>query len=172
MANILDAIVGLFYKKTPITEEKIRQDDHEEKEFESSHEIKADNSPDHEDPQNRKKKKSKLNWKICMKKKSKHSLQEKRIERMEELSKLPKLKTDLAAIRHMTPDVICPICLKFICQAVTSVCGHSFCDLCINEYLILAPVNFCDKECIICSTKIRGKKMLARCKRMDSLIDQ
>ena len=42
----------------------------------------------------------------------------------------------LAEIVHDSDDLICSICLNFICASVTTVCGHTFCEVCIYEYLL------------------------------------
>jgi len=40
---------------------------------------------------------------------------------------------------------LCPLCLKLINKCMTTVCGHSFCERCIDEYTILKPTCFvCD----------------------------
>ena len=111
--------------------------------------------------------KTRLNWMIC-KRKSKKKVEKQRIPEPQAQED----KFELARVRHTNADVICPICLKFMCQAVTANCGHSYCDLCVNEYLLVAPVNLCEQDCLICGSKIRGKKMLARCKRLDNIIEQ
>jgi len=38
---------------------------------------------------------------------------------------------------------LCPLCLKLINKCMTTVCGHSFCERCIDEYTILKPVSTC-----------------------------
>lgn len=43
---------------------------------------------------------------------------------------------NLADIDHKNDDLICSICLNFICCSVTTVCGHTFCEICIYEYLL------------------------------------
>lgn len=43
---------------------------------------------------------------------------------------------NLAEIKHEKDDLICSICLNFICCSVTTVCGHTFCEICIYEYLL------------------------------------
>jgi hypothetical protein len=35
---------------------------------------------------------------------------------------------------------LCPLCLKLIYRCVTTVCGHSFCEMCLDEYLLVKPV--------------------------------
>jgi hypothetical protein len=36
---------------------------------------------------------------------------------------------------------LCPICLKLIYRCVTTVCGHSFCEVCLDEYLLIKSVS-------------------------------
>ena len=36
---------------------------------------------------------------------------------------------------------LCPLCLKLIFRCVTTVCGHSFCEVCLDEYLLIKPVS-------------------------------
>lgn len=36
---------------------------------------------------------------------------------------------------------LCPLCLKLIYRCVTTVCGHSFCEVCLDEYLLIKPVS-------------------------------
>ena len=38
-------------------------------------------------------------------------------------------------------SLICPLCFKFIYKCQTTVCGHSFCTKCIDEYLIIKKVS-------------------------------
>lgn len=35
----------------------------------------------------------------------------------------------------------CPLCKNLISKCVTTLCGHSYCDLCLEEYLLLKPVS-------------------------------
>ena len=42
----------------------------------------------------------------------------------------------IAELKHERDDLICAICLNFICCSVTTVCGHTFCEVCIYEYLL------------------------------------
>jgi len=37
-------------------------------------------------------------------------------------------------------EFICPICLKLIQKCVTTLCGHSFCESCLEDYLIYKEV--------------------------------
>ena len=30
--------------------------------------------------------------------------------------------------------MICPLCFRFICKCVTTFCGHSYCEMCFDEY--------------------------------------
>ena len=59
------------------------------------------------------------------------------------LSKMSQSKKiqEIAEINHKQDDLICGICLEFITCAVTSVCGHTFCEICIYEYLLYFVVN-------------------------------
>jgi hypothetical protein len=36
---------------------------------------------------------------------------------------------------------LCPLCLKLIYRCVTTVCGHSFCEMCLDEYLLIKSVS-------------------------------
>lgn len=38
-------------------------------------------------------------------------------------------------------NLICPLCLNFMYKSTTTVCGHSFCERCLDEYLILRKVS-------------------------------
>lgn len=40
-----------------------------------------------------------------------------------------------------TNDMSCPICMDTIITANTTVCGHTFCELCLLESLLLNTVN-------------------------------
>lgn len=37
-------------------------------------------------------------------------------------------------------SLICYLCLNFMYKCVTAFCGHSFCEQCLDEYLILKKV--------------------------------
>ena len=37
-------------------------------------------------------------------------------------------------------DLICPLCLSFLYKCTTTVCGHSFCERCLDEYIIFKKV--------------------------------
>ena len=41
---------------------------------------------------------------------------------------------------HGFKNLICPLCLSFMYKCTTTVCGHSFCERCLDEYLILRRV--------------------------------
>jgi len=36
---------------------------------------------------------------------------------------------------------LCPICFKLIYRCVTTICGHSYCEACIDEYLLVKKVS-------------------------------
>ena len=38
-------------------------------------------------------------------------------------------------------EFICPICLKLIQKCVTTLCGHSFCESCLEDYLLFKEVS-------------------------------
>lgn len=62
---------------------------------------------------------------------------------------------------------ICPLCLKLMQKCVTTLCGHSYCEACLDNYLIYKPTCFvCDfwgtKEVIL-----RDKPLLTSFKTDD-----
>ena len=71
----------------------------------------------------------------------------------------------LGAIRHNKEDLVCGICLKYIACAVTTKCGHAFCDICILEFLLVSS------DCIICNKKLRHTRKFATCKNLDNIIE-
>ena len=38
-------------------------------------------------------------------------------------------------------EFICPICLKLIQKCVTTLCGHSYCESCLEDYLLFKEVS-------------------------------
>jgi hypothetical protein len=71
----------------------------------------------------------------------------------------------LAQLRHRRDDLICAICLRYIAKAVTTKCGHAFCETCILEYLLVSP------NCIICDKKLRHTRSFATCKSLDNIVE-
>ncbi len=71
--------------------------------------------------------------------KSKNQIEKKKKREKENLKKKEML--ELANIRHKEDDFICSICLNYITKTITTVCGHSFCEICIFEYLLYFVVN-------------------------------
>ena len=65
-------------------------------------------------------------------------------------------------------SLICPLCLNFIYKCQTTVCGHSFCTKCIDEYLIIK------QQCFVCDKTIRTTKgtVLLSCFSIDDVITQ
>ncbi len=48
--------------------------------------------------------------------------------------------------------IFCPLCKDYLAHSVTTACEHTFCEMCLAEYLI-----FLD-ECPDCCAKIRNQK--------------
>jgi len=46
--------------------------------------------------------------------------------------------------RDAFKEFICPICLKLIQKCVTTLCGHSFCEACLEDYLVFKEVSCFD----------------------------
>ncbi|CDW85689.1 zinc binding [Stylonychia lemnae] len=61
--------------------------------------------------------------------------------------------------------LICPLCLKFMYKCTSAVCGHSFCEKCLDEYLIIR------ESCFVCDEFIK-KRPLQSCFSIDNVIDQ
>ena len=47
----------------------------------------------------------------------------------------------IVTIKNRDDDFICALCLRFIACSVITPCGHVFCELCLQEYLLLFPVS-------------------------------
>jgi len=48
--------------------------------------------------------------------------------------------------------IFCPICDDYISHSVTTTCEHTFCEICLQEYLLFL------NECPECRIKIRNQK--------------
>jgi hypothetical protein len=56
-------------------------------------------------------------------------------------------------------NLICPLCLKFLCKCTTTACGHSFCERCIDEFLIIRKVSiFIQSKLMLLRTVLYVKK--------------
>ena len=68
-------------------------------------------------------------------------------------------------------EFICPLCFKLMQKCVTTVCGHSYCEHCLDEYLIYK------ENCFVCDfngkkhNKLRDKPLVTNFK-VDDLIVQ
>jgi len=38
-------------------------------------------------------------------------------------------------------QLMCPLCLQLMFKCITTVCGHSFCERCIDEYMLFKTVS-------------------------------
>ena len=47
----------------------------------------------------------------------------------------------LKASDNAFKEFICPICLKLIQKCVTTLCGHSYCESCLEDYLLFKEVS-------------------------------
>lgn len=68
----------------------------------------------------------------------------------------------------------CPLCLSLIHKCVTTICSHSYCEACLDEYLVFKST------CFVCeaeqakdwdSLSIRGQP-LRQCFAIDTMIAQ
>lgn len=41
-------------------------------------------------------------------------------------------------------ELICPLCRRLLYKCTTTLCGHSYCERCLDEYLIL------NENCFVC----------------------
>jgi len=111
------------------------------------------------------KSKKRLNVLCCTRNKEKSTKSELVQEVPKNISPSKESEIEIESIRHTEEDFICPICLKFMAKAVTILCGHLYCELCLDEYLHFAS------ECLICDRRINRKRGYGNCKTIDSLIE-
>lgn len=71
---------------------------------------------------------------------------------------------ELRNIVHQENDFVCPICLKYIVSALSLKCGHTYCEICLHEYLLYF------KDCPLCNEKLRKSKF-AQCYLLDEMIN-
>lgn len=112
----------------------------------------------------KKARKVKSAWKVCKKKERRPVATPDASS--EARDQQARLVSEVTSIRHESTDLICPICLKFVCHATLTECGHSFCDVCLLEYLLVASA------CIVCNSNIPHRSVFSRCKRLDSIVEQ
>ncbi len=104
-----------------------------------------------------------LNLKICRKKRDAEAA---KLEIARRNAEAREVALEISSVVHKKADLICPICLKFICTATCCACGHAFCTVCIQEYFLLAS------DCLVCGQKIRGKRNTTLCKNLDNLVEK
>ena len=104
-----------------------------------------------------------FNLKVCRKKKDVEAL---KLETARRNAEAREVAIEISSVMHKKADLICPICLKFICTATCCACGHAFCTVCIQEYFLLAS------DCLVCGQKIRGKRNTTLCKNLDNLVEK
>lgn len=63
-------------------------------------------------------------------------------------------------------DFICTICYDLIVSSVTTKCGHSFCEICLFDYLAFFA------KCPSCPRRLRHSNHFGACKEMDNLVDK
>jgi hypothetical protein len=67
---------------------------------------------------------------------------------------------------ELDSNFICMICLDLIVSSVTTKCGHSFCEICLFDYLAFFA------KCPSCPRRLRHSNHFGACKEMDNLIDR
>ncbi|CAK62085.1 unnamed protein product (macronuclear) [Paramecium tetraurelia] len=95
--------------------------------------------------------------------------QQKKTQKQNEKLKIQSQENDspqnIEDIIHDKNDFICPICLNYIVAAVSLKCGHTFCEICLHEYLLYF------KGCHICNDNMRKSKF-AYCYLLDQMIHE
>ena len=73
----------------------------------------------------------------------------------------------------MVEDVNCSICLDYIIGCRIAFCGHTFCNICITEWLVRKKVKFNNiiskQICPVCRKDIRKQKLLSN-KMIDNTV--
>lgn len=111
-------------------------------------------------------KKKKRNRNLSTIEKKRNEKKEKLATEEELLIQREELTLKLVSLRHTNPDLICPICLQFIVSAVNSACGHSYCEVCFEEMLLITP------DCLVCEKRVRKKPVYSYCKSLDTLVEK
>lgn len=71
-----------------------------------------------------------------------------------------------AELTGLVKGFICEICMDLIVSSVTTKCGHSFCEICLFDYLTLFA------KCPLCARRLRHSNSFGACKEMDNMIDK
>lgn len=54
-----------------------------------------------------------------------------------------KLSVSVKSGEDAFKEFICPLCMKLIYKCVTTLCGHSYCEGCLDDYLMYKMVSSC-----------------------------
>ena len=54
-----------------------------------------------------------------------------------------KLSVSVKSGEDAFKEFMCPLCMKLIYKCVTTLCGHSYCEGCLDDYLIYKMVSLC-----------------------------
>ena len=106
-----------------------------------------------------------LNNKIIQSKQQSHTLTQESTQIINPDRRVIRELLDFVELRHTSEDLICPICLKFIAQANCLTCGHTYCEMCINELTLIS------KDCLVCQKHIKKNREFGRCRNVDSLVE-
>lgn len=67
------------------------------------------------------------------------------------------------AVYEKHSDLVCSICMEYFINPVPTVCGHTFCYLCIENALLVKGL------CPLCRTYLRGYE-LSPCQATNNIV--